>query len=113
MFHLLRDSKQVKGEAILDIFEAFKSVKNVNVEWFYDDPKDIDPLEEDFLVSAAQHGVRHMAFKLDGEGDTPASTAGALSFGLAEPAAGGGRSLLGVACEIGPNFLAQIKQVRL
>ncbi|KAH7713014.1 hypothetical protein AAVH_19623 [Aphelenchoides avenae] len=96
----------------IHIFEAFESVNSVNVEWLYDDP-DFEPLEEDLFVSATEHGVRHITLQLDGgvEGDTPASTAGALSFGFAEPTAGGDRSLLGVACGIGPDFLAQIKQV--
>ncbi|KAH7684732.1 hypothetical protein AAVH_40760, partial [Aphelenchoides avenae] len=93
----------------IHIFEAFESVNSVNVEWLYDDP-DFEPLEEDLFVSAAEHGVRHITLKPDGEGNTPANTSGALSFGFAEPSGGGDRSVRGVACGIGPDFLAQIKQ---
>lgn len=85
-------------------------MQSVSPVWHYRDAG-VEPLDEAFFVSAARSGVRNMEFTLGDDHVTPATTAAALSFGFAEPAAGGDRGLLGVACEIGPDFLAQIKQV--
>ncbi|KAH7702826.1 hypothetical protein AAVH_30012 [Aphelenchoides avenae] len=96
-------------EIALRGIEAFGHVSSVIVE---SDEKDRDPghLGENFFGTAAQRGVRRIKFDADDESETPADTAAALSFGFAEPAAGGDREVLGVACEVGADFLAQVKQ---
>ncbi|KAH7714623.1 hypothetical protein AAVH_18015 [Aphelenchoides avenae] len=90
--------------------EAFKSVKTASMEWDYDLFAGADFLDVSFFVTAMQHGVRCIDFKTESDTDIPADTAAALSFGFADPTAGGDRSLLEVACDIGPDFLEQVKQ---
>ncbi|KAH7703618.1 hypothetical protein AAVH_29210 [Aphelenchoides avenae] len=96
-------------EIALRGIEAFGHVSSVIVE---SDEHDRDPghLGENFFGIAAQHGVRRIVFDADDESEMPADTAAALSFGFAEPTAGGDREVLGVACEVGSDFLAQVKQ---
>ncbi|KAH7710881.1 hypothetical protein AAVH_21835, partial [Aphelenchoides avenae] len=85
---------------------AFKSVKNVCVESSWSGA----PLNENFFIAAVHRGVRHIELKSADGLKTAANTAAALSFGFAEPVAGGDRSLLGVFCEVGADFLAHVKQ---
>ncbi|KAH7719933.1 hypothetical protein AAVH_12576 [Aphelenchoides avenae] len=89
---------------------AFKSVKTVNVDAY--EHADQEPLDENFFLPAAQRGVRHLTHSdyTWGEHDMPANTVAALSFGFAEPTTGGDRSLCGTDCDIGKDFLAQVKQ---
>lgn len=71
--------------------------------------------DEAFFLFAAECGVRSIRF----ESDTINSLTGigllpALSFGFAEPAAGGDRSISGVDCETDDeNFLAHLVQVSI
>ncbi|KAH7666360.1 hypothetical protein AAVH_43280, partial [Aphelenchoides avenae] len=69
-----------------------------------------EKLDESFFVPAAQRGVRSVCMWSAADEDTPAKTAAALSFGFAEPSAGGDRSLYNIDCDDGTGFLAQVKQ---
>ncbi|KAH7714624.1 hypothetical protein AAVH_18016 [Aphelenchoides avenae] len=90
--------------------EAFKSVKTVSVEYDWDSAV-LEPLGENFLVSAAQHGVRHIELKPESRIRISVKAANALSFGFTEPTVGGDRSLLGVSWVFnGAKFLAQVRQ---
>ena len=86
----------------------FRSVQNVTIDSSetYSDAK---PLGEAFFLPAAERGVRHIKHY----DDITANTAAALTFGFAEPASGGDRSLIGIDCGIGTDFLSQVQQVRL
>lgn len=93
---------------------AFKSVQSVEVDssGTYADEK---PLDERFFVPAAAQGVRHIKIlerSVGGNPEVEANTVDALSFGFADPTAGGDRSLFYIDCAIGKDFLAQVKQVR-
>ncbi|KAH7672992.1 hypothetical protein AAVH_42529, partial [Aphelenchoides avenae] len=121
LFHDLVASSTFVGTLAIDTFlgsveviargiEAFKSVKSVSAECTY---ADLDPVGEAFFLRATRRGVRNMEVKSMAQeepGVTPTSTAAALSFGFTEPSDGGGRSLLGVECEGGSDFLAQVRQ---
>lgn len=97
-----------------DAIETFKSAKNVRVESYFEWER--EPLDENFFVPAVRHGVRRLELKSNNSSltrFTPANATATLSFGFADPTAGGDHGLFGFNCEIGPDFLAQVRQVRL
>ncbi|KAH7713415.1 hypothetical protein AAVH_19211 [Aphelenchoides avenae] len=103
-------------ELALRGIEAFKSVKTLRMEPvpidddIYYELAGEEPLDEKIFIPALKRGVRHIEVISEDDRGAPANTAAALSFGFAEPAAGGDRSLLGIACDIGADFLELIKQ---